>query len=134
MEHFDLLISEILKRFLQSMVNPGEGCGIIAAQSLGEPTTQMTLNTFHYAGVSSKNATLGVPRLEELINVTQFIKTPSLLIYLNKEHSTYDNDKSQQFKLARDFAMKVWNKIEHIYVKDVIDRIEIFFDADWSIQ
>lgn len=48
--------------------------GALAAQSIGEPATQMTLNTFHYAGVSAKNVTLGVPRLNELINITKHPK------------------------------------------------------------
>jgi DNA-directed RNA polymerase II subunit RPB1 len=52
--------------------------GSIAAHSLGEPATQMTLNTFHFAGVSSKNVTLGVPRLKEVINVAKNLKTPML--------------------------------------------------------
>ena len=56
--------------------------GALAAQSLGEPATQMTLNTFHYAGVSAKNVTLGVPRLKEIINVSKRPKTPSLTIFL----------------------------------------------------
>ena len=56
--------------------------GALAAQSLGEPLTQMTLNTFHYAGVSAKNITLGVPRLKEIINVSQKPKTPSLTVFL----------------------------------------------------
>ena len=54
--------------FGSAIVNPGEMVGSIGAQSMGEPATQMTLNTFHYAGVSSKNVTLGVPRLKEIIN------------------------------------------------------------------
>ena len=60
---------EIDATFNQSIVHPGEMVGTVAAQSIGEPATQMTLNTFHYAGVSSKNITLGVPRLKEIINV-----------------------------------------------------------------
>jgi len=56
--------------------------GALAAQSLGEPATQMTLNTFHYAGVSAKNVTLGVPRLKEIINVSKKPRTPSLTVYL----------------------------------------------------
>jgi DNA-directed RNA polymerase II subunit RPB1 len=63
-QSFDWLLGEIESRFLQSIVHPGEMVGAIAAQSIGEPCTQMTLNTFHYAGVSSKNVTLGVPRLK----------------------------------------------------------------------
>jgi len=54
---------------------------MLSAQSIGKPATQMTLNTFHYAGVSSKNITLAsVPHLKEIINVMTNIKTPSLLI------------------------------------------------------
>ena len=63
-------------------MQPGEAVGVLAAQSLGEPATQMTLNTFHYAGVSAKNVTLGVPRLKEIINVSKKPKTPSLTIFL----------------------------------------------------
>ena len=59
--------------------------GTVAAQSIGEPTTQMTLNTFHFAGVSAKNVTLGVPRLTEIINIAKNIKTPSLSVYLTGE-------------------------------------------------
>jgi hypothetical protein len=54
----------------------GESVGAIAAQSIGERATQCTLNTFHFAGVSSKNVTLGLPRLEELLNLTKHVKTP----------------------------------------------------------
>ena len=61
----------------------GESVGALAAQSIGEPATQMTLNTFHFAGVSSMNVTLGVPRLEELINCTKSerMKTPSTILH-----------------------------------------------------
>merc|ERR1719440_1137415 len=86
---FDWLLGEIKDRFLQHRVMPGEVCGALAAQSIGEPATQMTLNTFHYAGVSSKNVTLGVPRLKEIINVSKRPKTPSLTVYLKPE---YQND------------------------------------------
>eukprot|EP01018_Ginkgo_biloba_P032318 Gb_32270 [translate_table: standard] len=69
----------------KSLVAPGEMIGCVAVQSIGEPTTQMTLNTFHYAGVSAKNVTFGVPRLKEIINVAKTIKTPSLSAYLKPE-------------------------------------------------
>ncbi|CAD6341703.1 unnamed protein product [Miscanthus lutarioriparius] len=84
-EAFEWVIGEIESRFLQSLVAPGEMIGCVAAQSIGEPATQMTLNTFHYAGVSAKNVTLGVPRLREIINVAKKIKTPSLSVYLKPE-------------------------------------------------
>ena len=56
--------------------------GALAAQSLCEPATKMTLNTFHYAGVSAKNVALGVTRLKEIINVSKKPKTPSLTVFL----------------------------------------------------
>jgi DNA-directed RNA polymerase II subunit RPB1 len=61
---FNGLIEEIKAKYYQALSVPGESIGSIAAQSIGEPTTQMTLNTFHLAGVSDKNVTLGVPRLQ----------------------------------------------------------------------
>jgi len=76
-------LGEIKSKFDMARVNPGEMVGSIAAQSLGEPATQMTLNTFHFAGISAKNVTLGVPRFKEIINVSNNIKTPSLKIYLD---------------------------------------------------
>ena len=61
---------------------PGEAVGALSAQSLGEPATQMTLNTFHHAGVSAKNVTLAIPRLKEIINVSKKPKILSLTIFL----------------------------------------------------
>lgn len=81
-EAFEWILGEIETRFNQAIVQPGEMVGALAAQSLGEPATQMTLNTFHYAGVSAKNVTLGVPRLKEIINVSKQPKTPSLTVFL----------------------------------------------------
>lgn len=81
-EAFEWILGEIETRFNQAIGQPGEMVGALAAQSLGEPATQMTLNTFHYAGVSAKNVTLGVPRLKEIINVSKKPKTPSLTVYL----------------------------------------------------
>ena len=63
-EAFDWVLGEAEAKFNQSLAHPGDMCGTLAAQSISEPATQMTLNTFHYAGVSSKNVTLGVPRLK----------------------------------------------------------------------
>lgn len=72
--------AEIERKFHRAVVQPGEMVGAVGASSIGEPMTQLTLNTFHYAGVGSKNVTLGVPRLKELIDVSHNIKTPSLTV------------------------------------------------------
>ena len=114
-DSFDWLIREIEKLFNSAIGQAGEMIGGIAAQSIGEPATQMTLNTFHTAGNSSKNVTLGVPRLKEIINVAYEIKAPSTSISID---SPYDQD----------FAFKLKNKIEFLTLKDLTECVEIWFD------
>jgi len=90
---FRWLLGEIENRFNKSLAKAGEMVGAIAAQSVGEPATQMTLNTFHFTGISSKNVTLGVPRLKEILNLAKRLKTPSNTIYLTPEESkNYNHD------------------------------------------
>jgi len=77
----EAFLEEVLEELEDTMnrkrISPGELVGIIAAQSIGEPSTQMTLNTFHYAGVSSKsNVTRGIPRFEEILHLSKNIKSP----------------------------------------------------------
>jgi DNA-directed RNA polymerase I subunit RPA1 len=73
-------------KYLRSVVEPGEAVGIIAGQSVGEPSTQMTLNTFHLAGHSAKNVTLGIPRLREIVmTASNHISTPSMTMQVNEE-------------------------------------------------
>ena len=73
-------------KYMRSVVDPGEAVGIVAGQSIGEPSTQMTLNTFHLAGHSAKNVTLGIPRLREIVmTASANISTPTMTLYLNPE-------------------------------------------------
>lgn len=73
-------------KYMRSVVEPGEAVGVVAAQSVGEPSTQMTLNTFHLAGHSAKNVTLGIPRLREIImTATPNIMTPTMTLKLIEE-------------------------------------------------
>ena len=120
-EAFDWVVGEIESKFHQSVVHPGEMCGTLAAQSIGEPATQMTLNTFHYAGVSSKNVTLGVPRLKEIINVATNIKTPSLTVYLEPEISR-----------SRFLAKNVQQELAYTSLRTVTAAVEIWYDPDPS--
>ncbi|CAD5117546.1 DgyrCDS6308 [Dimorphilus gyrociliatus] len=114
---FDWLIGEIEARFQQAQVQPGEMVGALAAQSLGEPATQMTLNTFHYAGVSAKNVTLGVPRLKEIINISKKPKTPSLTVYLLGK-ATHDCEK----------AKDILCRLEHCTLRKVTANTAIYYD------
>lgn len=118
-QSFDWLMGEIKQRFMKSVVNPGEVIGTLAAQSVGEPATQMTLNTFHFAGVGAKNVTLGVPRLKELINVAKTVKTPSLAVYLN-------GDLGKNQERAKD----VQSMLEHTTLQKVTSFTQIFWDPD----
>ena len=117
-EKYDKICLLIEQQFYKSLVIPGEMVGPVAAQSIGEPATQMTLNTFHYAGVSSKsNVTRGIPRLRELLHVSNNIKSPSVLIILNEEYK-YDKNKAQYAK----------NKLEYTQLKDIVKSCNIYYD------
>jgi DNA-directed RNA polymerase subunit A' len=80
------LIKTVVEYYKASLVEPGEAIGIVAAQSIGEPGTQMTLRTFHYAGVKEMNVTLGLPRLIEIVDSIKNPSTPIMKIYLEEEH------------------------------------------------
>jgi DNA-directed RNA polymerase II subunit RPB1 len=114
-QSFNWLLNEMESRFHRSLAQPGEMVGTVAAQSLGEPTTQMTLNTFHNAGVAAKNVTLGVPRLTEIINIAKNIKTPSLTIYLQPE-AAQDQDLAKAAQVS----------IEYTTVASVTQAVEIW--------
>ncbi|KAK3386921.1 hypothetical protein B0H63DRAFT_430722 [Podospora didyma] len=81
-------------KYIRSLVEPGEAIGVVAGQSVGEPSTQMTLNTFHLAGHSAKNVTLGIPRLREiLMTASANISTPSMTLVLNEELTESDGER-----------------------------------------
>jgi len=113
------VIEEIQQRFKDALARPGENIGSIAAQSIGEPATQMTLNTFHLAGVSAKNVTLGVPRLKEIINVAKTIKTPSLQVFLKK-----------QYRQDQETLNRVHGLMEYTTINDVLLTSGIYYDPD----
>ena len=116
----DYIYNKIRQTYFNSLVNPGEMVGAIAAQSIGEPATQMTLNTFHLAGVAEKsNVTRGVPRLKELLHISKNPKSPGLTIYLNQDYC-YDKEKSQN----------VLNSLELTTLKDITLSSKIYYDPD----
>ena len=114
------MCEKIIYMYKKSIVNPGEMVGLISAQSIGEPTTQLTLNTFHYAGVASKsNVTRGVPRIEEILTLTKKMKNLSLTIFLKEEHRSDKN-----------MAYKTISKLEHTKFVDLIKKAEIYYDPN----
>ena len=82
---FQKVVKEVSKRFMKATVDAHESVGIVAAQSIGEPGTQMTLRTFHYAGVAEMNVTLGLPRLIELVDARRVPSTPMMTVYVDKK-------------------------------------------------
>jgi DNA-directed RNA polymerase II subunit RPB1 len=123
-ETWDVLVAAILLKNWKAWATPGELVGIIAAQSIGEPATQMTLNTFHQAGVAAKSAmTRGVPRLKELLKVTKNPKATSLTITLKPE---FRNDKDMLRSVAQDLELTL--------LKDIVKKAAIYYDPDEDAQ
>ena len=115
-----ILIDTIISMYKKAIIAPGEMVGMIAAQSIGEPTTQMTLNTFHFAGVASKsNVTRGLPRIEEILSLSENTKNPSCTLYL---HESEEGD--------QEIAKKLIHRIEHTKLRVIVDSIQICFDPD----
>jgi DNA-directed RNA polymerase II subunit RPB1 len=115
-----LLLDTITLDYKRAIVAPGEMVGMIAGQSIGEVSTQMTLNTFHFAGVASKsNVTRGVPRIEEILSLSSDIKNPSLSVYLKPEDEQY-----------KEKAQTIMYMLEHTKLEEVVKSVEVCFDPD----
>ncbi|KAI9293532.1 beta and beta-prime subunits of DNA dependent RNA-polymerase [Neoconidiobolus thromboides FSU 785] len=100
-------------KFMRSLADPGEAVGLLAAQSVGEPSTQMTLNTFHFAGFGAKNVTLGIPRLREIVMVaSKEIKTPSMTLSIKPEVTDQEKE---------DFC----KQITKLRLSELTDEIEV---------
>ena len=87
------VVARVWEEFEAASVDPGEAVGLISAESIGEPGTQMTLNTFHFAGVAEMNVTMGLPRIIEILDGRKEISTPMMEIYLKKPYNTGDGIK-----------------------------------------
>ena len=115
-------IEKVIKKIIdlteRAMVEPGEAVGVVTAQSIGEPGTQMTLRTFHYAGVKERNVTLGLPRLIELVDARKKPITPTMDIYLDEDH-----------RISREKALSVAKEIIHTKVIDVVEKTDIDYSG-----
>jgi len=114
-------VEKVLKKTVdlieRALAEPGEAVGVVTAQSIGEPGTQMTLRTFHFAGVKERNVTLGLPRLIELVDARKKPVTPTMDIYLDEDH-----------KISREKALEVAREIIFTRVSDLIEKT----DTDYS--
>ncbi|KAI9353353.1 hypothetical protein DFJ73DRAFT_924461, partial [Zopfochytrium polystomum] len=101
------------QKYIKARIEPGTAVGAVGAQSIGEPGTQMTLKTFHFAGVASMNVTLGVPRIKEIINASKVIATPIMKAALVAKTS-------QDERAAR----VVKGRIEKTVLQDITEYVE----------
>ncbi|MEN4005784.1 MAG: DNA-directed RNA polymerase subunit A'' [Methanobacteriaceae archaeon] len=115
------LIDVIIKTYDRAIVEDGEAVGTIAAQSVGEPGTQMTMRTFHYAGVAELNVTLGLPRLIEIVDARKKISTPTMTIYFEEKYRTDE-----------EFVRKVANQIGKSSMNDILKNFNLNY-ADMNV-
>ncbi|MEM0325903.1 MAG: DNA-directed RNA polymerase subunit A'' [Desulfurococcaceae archaeon] len=108
------IIEEVVENYHRALIEPGEAVGTITAQSLGEPSTQMTLRVFHYAGVREYNVTLGLPRLIEIVDARKQPETPIMEIYL-------EDDVKRDLEKVRNIA----RAIEATYIENVASEFSI---------
>ena len=113
-KEFDEICDNVIDSYERALVEPGEAVGTIAAQSIGEPGTQMTLRTFHYAGVAELSVTQGLPRLIEIVDARKNPSTPTMKIYL-----------ADNIAKDRNAAKKIARSIEMILVESVASNISI---------
>src|SRR5881296_858651 len=109
----DETVLEAIENYKRALVEPGEAAGIVSAQSIGEPGTQMTLRTFHFAGVREQNVTLGLPRLIEIVDARKIPSTPNMTVFLDAKHRT-----------SREKAQEVATQLTHSTLGDIASSIE----------
>ncbi len=128
------------EKYQRATIEPGTAVGAIGAQSIGEPGTQMTLKTFHFAGVASMNITLGVPRIKEIINASKKISTPIIQAPLVPKIGKYGAE--QILVAAEASARVVKGRIEKtllgevvFYMQEVLEDDELFLrlKLDFSV-
>src|SRR5437899_9546964 len=106
-------VEQAIDNYKQALVEPGEAAGIVSAQSIGEPGTQMTLRTFHFAGVREQNVTLGLPRLIEIVDARKIPSTPSMTVFLDAKH-----------RASREKAQEVATLLAHTTLGDISSSFE----------
>ena len=115
------LVDRIKKAYERATVEDGEAVGTVAAQSVGEPGTQMTMRTFHYAGVAELNVTLGLPRLIEIVDARKKISTPTMAIYFEED-----------YKSDEEFVRRIANQIGKSSMNDILSSFNVNY-ADMNI-
>ncbi len=121
------ILKEVYKEYKKAKVQAGESVGLVSAESLGEPGTQMTLNTFHFAGVAEMNVTVGLPRIIEILDGRKTIKTPMMEIYLKQPYNKGKDIKKLALSIKETLLKEV---ISEISVDLANSSIEIKLDIE----
>ncbi|TRO48931.1 DNA-directed RNA polymerase subunit A', partial [Candidatus Bathyarchaeota archaeon] len=129
-EGVDKAVALTAEQYKKALMEPGEAVGIVAAQSIGEPGTQMTLRTFHYAGVKEQNVTLGLPRLIEIVDARRIPSTPIMTIYLIDK---YRKSKENAVEVARNIIYTNLETIASAIYEDPVREI-IVVDLNKSMM
>ena len=117
-KQFDLICDKIINDYNKNLVEAGEMVGVVAAQSIGEPVTQMTLNTFHHAGIGGKGTTTsGVKRAQEIFHFTSKIKTPAMNVYLDKN-----------IRKDKAIATNIASLLKYTTLSDIHDKVQVIYD------
>ena len=125
-ESVEKTIQLAIENYKKALVEPGEAVGVVAAQSIGEPGTQMTLRTFHYAGVREQNVTLGLPRLIEIVDARRTPSTPIMTIRLDRKHK---RDKEKATEIARKIiSTRIEDIAQSIYINPETEQIVVELD------
>jgi len=120
-EQLEYLLNKVFVNYNNAVVETNEPVGTVAAQSIGEPGTQMTLRTFHYAGVEEFSVTQGLPRLIEIVDARRFPSTPQQTIYLEEPYNQ-----------SEEKAIEVHKRIEQIRIEQITHDVDLDF-VNWNI-
>jgi len=136
LEEAEKVIELAAQQYISSLIEPGEAIGTVTAQSIGEPGTQMTLRTFHYAGVRELNVTLGLPRFIELVDAKKTPSTPIMYIYLKDE---YKNDREKALEVARKIELTTVDNVTlevstDPYTNSIMIRLDPEFLEDKGVS
>ncbi len=120
-EQLEYLLNKIYINYNNAVVETNEPVGTVAAQSIGEPGTQMTLRTFHYAGVEEFSVTQGLPRLIEIVDARRTPSTPQQTIFLEEPYNQ-----------SEEKAIEVHRRIEQIRIEQITHDVDLDF-VNWNI-
>ncbi len=124
------IFKRVYEEYKNSLVEPGEAIGLVSAQSMGEPATQMTLDTFHLAGVSEINVTLGLPRIIEILDARATVKTPITEIYLKEPYNKGEQIKEIAMRIKETTLDEITDSVEmdlgdmKIYIQPNIEKLK----------